>query len=266
LKNLRLSKEDTVVIDLWSNSAYMGTDDFGLPCRSTRVGSDSRYHVIGNLQAAPKTLFEKILADAKPVLDACWEGKVIMVIPFPRYVKNKCCASAGHIPNFGTENYFMEMNRAMEVAEQALAAGSATAVASTLSIHGVFCTADLDLSEVRTSGGESIWGDDPVHLSREAYLDLAEAIGAGGGAGGGGPRKRARLESVVPAYPAAVRGRQGRIRPPSWVSGRALIVARGSGRGRGSWGVPRGPRAAYWRPRGRGGYRARGRGYQGGRY
>ena len=53
-----------------------------------------------------------------------------------------------------------------------------------------------------------------------------------GGEGGDRPRKRARLESVVPSLPGGARGRQGRVRPPLWVSGMAPRGTRGSGRGR----------------------------------
>jgi len=262
--NLRVAEDDIVVLDIWSNSAFMGTDDFGLPIRPSKMSNDGRYHVPGNLQAAPRTLFEKILQDAMPVLDAAREGKLTIVIPVPRYILNKCCTAAGHISNFGQDAYMTEIYRAMEMAEQAVTACEAASSASVIGIQEVFSCADLDLSEVKTAGGEPIWMDtDPVHLSHAAYRELADwIINNQSGGLGERPRKRARLESVVPAAVAAARGRQGRVRPPLWVSGMAPRASRG-GRGSGPGAWFRGPQPTFWRPRGRGGYGGRGRALRG---
>ncbi len=63
LANLRPTQTDIIVMDIWSNSAYMGTDEFGLPLRAQKSSVDFKYHILGNLQAAPKTLFDKIMQD-----------------------------------------------------------------------------------------------------------------------------------------------------------------------------------------------------------
>jgi len=131
----------------------------------------------------------------------------------------------------------------------------------------VFSCADLDLAEVRTAGGESIWlTTDPVHLSQPAYLELADSItGGAASAQGERPCKRVRLESVVPVAIRAARGVQGHVRSPLWVSGMAPCRPMRPGRGM-AW--PRGQTRAFWRPRGRGGsggrsFSYRGRGYCG---
>jgi hypothetical protein len=270
LTNLRPGPEDIVVLDIWSNSSFMGTDEFGLPCRAAKGNNDTRYHIVGNLQAAPKSLFEKILQDAVPVIESAGDSKIVMALPIPRYVLSKCCTSPNHISNFGKENFLNEMYRAAELAEQAIAGCPAASNVGTLGIQEVFNGADLDLHEVRTSGGEPIWSDiDPVHLTRAAYVEMAESVSGANDAPDARPRKRPRLESVVPAYRGGARGRQGRIRPPSWVSGmvsRATSNAgrgRGRGRGRGSGGLIGGPPRGYWQTRGRGFYRGRGRGFRG---
>jgi len=262
MRNLKVSGDDSVVIDLWSNSAYMGTDEFGLPVRAAKNTSDGKYHIVGDLQAAPKTVFEKIMQDSIPVLDAARGSKVVLLIPIPRYIQNKCCATAGHVANFGQENFSSEIYRAMEMAEQAIAACSAASDSVTTGIIEVFSCADLDLAEVRTAGGEAIWlATDPVHLSQPAYMELADSImGNAAPAQGERPRKRARLESVVPAAARVARGVQGRVRPPLWVSGMAPRMPTRAGRGR-AW--PRGQASVSWRARGRGGAGGRGYGYRG---
>jgi len=267
IQNLKVTGEDSVVLDLWSNSAYMGTDEFGLPVRAAKASNDGKYHIVGDLQAAPKTVFEKIMQDSVAVLDAARGSKVVLVIPIPRYILNKCCTAAGHVANFGQESFSSEVYRAMEMAEQAIAACSAASDSVTTGVIEVFSCADLDLAEVCTTGGESIWGStDPVHLSQPAYMELADSIvRSTDSEQGERPRKRARLESVVPPATRGARGVQGRVRPPLWVSGMAPRLPTRPGRGR-AW--PRGQTRGLWRPRGRGGsggriYSYRGRGYRG---
>jgi hypothetical protein len=53
IDGLELSSSDTVVLDLLSNTAYMGMDDEGLPLPAFRSG-DGSYHVAGTLTTAPQ--------------------------------------------------------------------------------------------------------------------------------------------------------------------------------------------------------------------
>jgi hypothetical protein len=62
LTRLKLNSKDTVVLDIWSNSSVMGTDEFGLPCRA--VKQHGTYHIVGHLQAAPRTVFQKGMDDS----------------------------------------------------------------------------------------------------------------------------------------------------------------------------------------------------------
>ncbi len=53
LKKLNLTEIDTVVIDSMSNTAYLGTDEDGLPIPAEKSVEDERYHLNGDLQLAP---------------------------------------------------------------------------------------------------------------------------------------------------------------------------------------------------------------------
>ncbi len=53
LEKLNLTEIDTVVIDPMSNSAYLGTDEDGLPIPAEKSDEDGRYHLYGDLQLAP---------------------------------------------------------------------------------------------------------------------------------------------------------------------------------------------------------------------
>ena len=112
---------DLVILDIWSNSAFLGTDELGLPLRAVRDSSDGRYHVLGPLQVAPRTVFQKILDDARPVLDAAGEARIILVAPFPRYISGKCCADPSHITNFGADGYRYEFEGLRDRVESVLA-------------------------------------------------------------------------------------------------------------------------------------------------
>jgi hypothetical protein len=61
LEKLNLTEIDTVVIDPTSNSAYLGTDEDGLPIPTEKSDEDGRYHLYGDLQLAPPLCLQKLL-------------------------------------------------------------------------------------------------------------------------------------------------------------------------------------------------------------
>jgi len=266
-----LTAEDLFVVDLWSNSAFMGTDELGMASRSQKSNIDNKYHIVGKLQAAPRTLFEVILNEANCVLEAAGDAAIVVVAPLARYISGKCCDNVSHITNWGTETFQTEMYRAAERAEAVVASDSAWFKCKVFNQIETFGGSDLGLSEAVTSGGESVWrGDDPVHMTPGAYSDMASNICAMHEEVGEAqrPKKRPRLESVVPMYPRGTRGRQGQIQPPLWVTG---LAPRPDIRGRGrvsvaGWRVGSGGAGGGRRGSGRGWsgqqpYRGRGRGF-----
>jgi hypothetical protein len=60
IKDLCLTEHDTVVLDLLSNTAFLGTNEHGLPTKSTR-GDDGRYHITGSLTSAPTPFLKRAL-------------------------------------------------------------------------------------------------------------------------------------------------------------------------------------------------------------
>ncbi len=60
LEKLNLTEFDTVVIDPMSNSAYLGTDEDGLPIPAEKSDEDGRYHLYGDLQLAPPSAFKTV--------------------------------------------------------------------------------------------------------------------------------------------------------------------------------------------------------------
>ena len=241
LADLMPGKNDTVVFDLLSNSAFMGSDDEGMPTPVYK-GGDGIHHVPGGLQAAPKGVLQKIAREAQELVGAAAGARVVHVVPFPRYFNGKCCDEADHVTNYGTGDLLEEYNRVIDNATAAIANCSDGQPYRCISVFDIFGT-DTDLSSMVTSTGETIWGSDPVHLSVEAYREVARAVLGGED---NEPRcKRDRLDSVVPGPPPKkFRGQQ--VKPSPWVAGSSEPGPRGRAPGRGGY-------SGYGYGRGRGG-------------
>jgi hypothetical protein len=130
----------------------MGTDEYGLPCRAVKIGG--YYHIVGHLQAAPKTVFQNGFNEVCHVLAATGTARKILVSPFARYVVGKCCDDPGHITDFGSEEYEDEFVHASDAAE-------ATAVSydgefSMLWLGNLFFNVDSPISELCTAEGSLV--------------------------------------------------------------------------------------------------------------
>jgi hypothetical protein len=237
LKKLQITGGDTVVVDLLSNSTYMGTDDDGIPARPVRSAEDGKYHVLGELQIAPESALRKTLKDCQPIFDAMKEAKKIVVLPFPRYLAGKCCTDVNHITNFGDESYEDEVLRV------SVAVRAAYNSAKPCGFFMLYSLSDTDLliaAENRPLGGENAIWRDPVHFQPDVYssiaADLVDQIAeATKGEGGADqhPNKRRRIDSVAPPVVCVAPRARGRSLLPAWLMGRAAgFEQRGRGDGR----------------------------------
>jgi len=75
LEKLNLTEFDTVVIDPMSNSAYLGTDEDGLPIPAEKSDEDGRYHLYGDLQLAPPLSLQKCFEKHGKIAGLCGECK-----------------------------------------------------------------------------------------------------------------------------------------------------------------------------------------------
>jgi hypothetical protein len=262
LTALKLSESDTVILDLCSNSAYMGTDQNGLPAAAVRT-IDGKYHLPGDLQTAPRQVFCRILKDCSPVLEASAAAAVVLVAPTPRYVRSRCCENPDHVSNIDSENdlFEEELHRAVSHFRTAVASLPQGLVSRVFDIYQLFGQDDSAARDLDTNDGLSIWrGDDPVHLTDTAYMEMGMSLLRGGEEDDEvfqPPKKRQRLESVIPAVQA--KPEQAAKAPPptaDWLTGKLAAPKRGGQRG--GW-----PRGSARGPGGRGNYY--GGGPQGGR-
>ena len=101
---MNIADSDTVVVDLLSNSSFMGSDKDGMPADA--VKSNGTNHFTSNMEGAPIAILKKAIGLAGPILRAASQaGKTILLVPLPRYAETKCCQDPGHISNFGEADY-----------------------------------------------------------------------------------------------------------------------------------------------------------------
>jgi hypothetical protein len=98
LHSLKLEKSDTVILDLLSNTTFMGTNGDGLPSEASRA-EDGKYHVSRSLTVAPSLFTKKVLATCQPLCEELRKTGCVLISPVPRYVNRKCCDEVGHIDN-----------------------------------------------------------------------------------------------------------------------------------------------------------------------
>ena len=243
LRELNLTKDDIVLVDIWSNMAYMGSDESGLPKKVQKDSTDRRYHVTGHLQAAPKQVFQLVAKDCTDLFGAAGAASVMLLGPLPRYVTAKCCEDPEHLTNFGTDDMEAEIQRAEDNAAAAAGPALSAGSAAFFVYHDVFGS-DKDLVDMAGTDGAAIWRqDDPVHLTKDAYGELGMAMVAAARQQPCAATRRERLESVVPGG-NLLRGNSN-VRPTAWVLGQAAPSTRGQ---RGSR-FQRGGQRNSWRGR-----------------
>jgi hypothetical protein len=103
LEELRLNKDDSLILDLLSNSSFMGTDEEGLPTPAI-AGEGDTYHIPGSLVTSPGPAIKKILANCNRLGKLCVScHQVTLVAPVPRYVTSRCCNNKSHVENYGED-------------------------------------------------------------------------------------------------------------------------------------------------------------------
>ncbi len=252
LRNLKLNSRDTVVLDLLSNSAFMGSDTYGLPTEAVRA-EDGRYHIIGSLSVAPISCAKKALLTCSPLAEALRDTGVVLLSPVPRYIHTKCCDDPSHIENFDDQDLDGEIVEGLEGFKRVLQNwGTDNELMFTVIDPTMLTdTCDLPIKSRVTEDGQPLWSPrDPVHLTGAAYRDLATLIrdttqaidpadsASASGSNAGLPRKR-RADSVVTMPPASARKRPRgatRIKVAGWLLGRtedSTKAGRGHGHGAG---------------------------------
>jgi hypothetical protein len=238
LAELKLTREDTVVLDLLSNSVFMGTDQSGLPTEALRA-EDGSYHIVGSLAVAPASVTKKILAGCSTLAKVLKSTGTVLISPIPRYVYSKCCENPEHVDNFEDSERDEEIVLGLEGVKKIMHSWAMEhdLIYDLIDPTQLSDPSDLGLRTRTTVAGHVLWRkDDPIHLTAEAYGDLAAAVrdtvlsGPASAKMGVRGRYRSRLSPVQQHKKG-----QGAAphRTAGWLLGRIDLADRGSARGRG---------------------------------
>ena len=245
IASLNLGEGDILYLDLYSNSIYMGSDEFGMPVPAFKSPSGS-YHMTGCLETAPEAFLRKRFSLIKPMLQLVGNATIICVLPLPRYVKQPCCSDEDHMVNWAEADFMDILVSGSNTCTGVLKAEGEKHGLTIATFNPLSCFTEAeDLADIKSSAGLSIWReDDPVHLSAAAYNDIAAVLASQANNNGRQPTVgycRRRLASVIPVPARSVPA----VREPEWISGE-LRSARGGPRG----GQRGGPRGGQWGGRG----------------
>jgi hypothetical protein len=163
-----------------SAAFYSFTDDSILPPVRDISGL---YHIHGALITAPSEMFAKSIKTCIPLFNTSTSAKKLILLPFPRYLQKRCCTDTDHVSNLSEDDYEANMFSGLD--------GLRRITKDTLFLGGVRDTTILNTSQLcisqegsKTTGSDVrdaiaiMWGEDPVHPSRECYSFLAEHLEA----------------------------------------------------------------------------------------
>jgi hypothetical protein len=231
LVTAELGENDTIVLDLFSNMIFSGSDDFGNPQPAFKEGG--KFHLSGYVDISPTPKVRRMAANASKLAETASPAKVIFVLPLPRYVVEGCCKNVDHCSNRLHSDYEDVLRSASTTVEAAITREMASTNISTTIWDPTSTFKGDSLKGLRSGNGASIWReDDPVHLTDAAYADLGGALAAM--AGGCGHTEdtasRRRLASIIyeDVRPSVRGGRGGQ--PPGQPA-RQQPPTRGRGRG-----------------------------------
>jgi hypothetical protein len=215
IKEHEVREGDVAYLDFFSNGYLMGSDENGLPVKAF-PGTDKKYHLSGLVEGAPTAVLRKIALDAAPIVTACSAATIVLALPIPRYLTGPCCSDPEHIVNHSDDDF-------SSVIDEAISSVGKIVAGSFPNSHGVIDSRGILGTERVCSRGVPIFQDpDPVHLTRSAYSDLANAIVKSvGGTSASAPERRQRLTSIITGdvvqnlTPAWLRGESATFRQPN---------------------------------------------------
>jgi len=165
-------KNTVVVLQVFDNSIYFSSKARGEKVL-TRKGKDKKFHVDGELKLVTKEDLKSLFIEIMPLIRAAKGKHIIIMTPLPRYVFSKCCLSSVHVTNFGRVDYMEELLGSLRDIHGWI--NSSVFMRRLKNIKIFNSTSALGFQDPLVSEAQllDLWGNDPVHLSQEAYYQLA---------------------------------------------------------------------------------------------
>ncbi len=170
----KVSIEDdmVVVIMVMDNSLYFVEDEDGgrhLPRRA----EDGTYH--GQLKLATGKQAAKAMEKFLPILRRLKKNRKLILVHSPRFVCKACCLDKTHCTNRKEEGFLSGMLNGIKEIRRVIRDSCHEWRVSNYKVVNV-CTM-LDLQEESDySAWEEAMGEDPVHLTSQAYGKMADCI------------------------------------------------------------------------------------------
>jgi hypothetical protein len=203
----KLNEQDCLVLDCFSNSTYTGTNTMGYASPAFQDAT-GRYHLEGAVELAPGRSLRVIAGMLKELVEVSGAAKVIVMLPVPRYVNERCCNNASHVSNLASPGYHEILGSAAHVIKSIVEEEMEGCSKQPLCLNPLEGFGTGSLGECKLSDGRSIWAaGDPVHLSPAAYCDIA-AVVRDTWINNSEPQLRRRVDSIVEDVSRG-RGRRG---------------------------------------------------------
>jgi hypothetical protein len=175
--------DNLVAIVYWcfDNATYYSSiEDSILPAVRDVSG---HYHIHGSLMIAPSEMFSKSVKVCIPLFSVSSQAKKIALSPLPRYWHHRCCGDTDHVANLEEDGYESELFTGLDSVRRIIKDVLFTSGIKDVKTHN---TSQLCVTTEgsRTTGNDIrdalavMWGEDPVHPSRDCYNSLGEHLDA----------------------------------------------------------------------------------------
>ena len=159
---MHLTKQDVLLLDIFSSSVLMGSDETGMPVPAFQ-SEPGGYHAYIRLEIAP---------------EAAGEAVKVCMPPIQRYVKEPCFKDGSHISNFMEDDFEDIVLSAPYTCRNVISSEGEKAGLSLFTFDPLAAFGGgARLAAKLSSGGLSEWlEEDPVHLTATAYKDKASLV------------------------------------------------------------------------------------------
>ena len=147
-------------MDLYSNTNYMGSHEFGMPVPAFKSLAGV-YHMTSCVETAPEAFLRKRFSLIRNLLQLAGNSTIICVLPLPRYVKQPCCNDESHMVSWAEADFNEILLSGSTSCFGVLKAEGEKHGLSIATFYPLSCFSDTDdLTNVKSSAGLSIWRED----------------------------------------------------------------------------------------------------------
>jgi hypothetical protein len=221
-----LPDDNTVVVyQIFDNSIFYGSREEGEKLVPQK-GADRKYHVEGALRIVKKSEFRELFTKALDCLKLAKGKMIVLWVPLPRYLFDKCCTSPLHVINKGEEGYERAMRDILEEMASWMASMADMRRLKNVTIYNPMVPLGLLDDEADEEQILRLWGSDPVHPTDEAYeaiathlRDTIESLVA---------EQKAKIDNIPDGNPQPLPPQRNPkpVRRESWIAGTEPVAKR----------------------------------------